>query len=188
MSWLSTGLQLAGLGVSLYSSYQSSKSAKDYGRDVAADNIRVAKDNAAISRYDASVAVETANNIFNNYNTELRLHYENLDAFLGKQKTGYAKGGVRVGSGSALEVQAKSAAAGQRDAQRIRYNGQTAREAALDTAKRYNLLAEKGMRDGANQAAIIESAYEAKAQNALWSGVGNAATSLYRIGSQEDWW
>jgi hypothetical protein len=187
-SWLGTTLSV---GSSLLSGYSSMRKADDLKKQSKAEQReleRVAKDNAELSRYDASVAYKTADRILTRYNVELAQHYDKVDRLLSSQRKTYADRGVRVGTGSPLQVQAQTAFEAEKDAITIRYNGMTAREQAVDAAKRYLKLADKGLRDAANQASIIEDAYNTSINNAQYAGYVNAATSVYDFGVKENWW
>jgi phage regulator Rha-like protein len=187
-SWLGTTLSV---GSSLLSGYSSMRKADDLKKQSKAEQReleRVAKDNAELSRLDAANAYETANRLLTKYNVELAQHYRGMDRLLSAQRKSYADGGVRVGTGTPLQVQAQTAFEAEKDALMIRYNGMTARERAIDAAKKYEMLADKGLRDAANQASIIEDAYNTSINNAQYAGYVNAATSVYDFGVKENWW
>jgi len=186
--FIGTALSIGGTLLQGRADQQKQDDLKDQSRAERAELERVAKDNAELSRLDAANAYETANRLLTKYNVELAQHYRGMDRLLSAQRKSYADGGVRVGTGTPLQVQAQTAFEAEKDALMIRYNGMTARERAIDAAKKYELLADKGLRDAANQASIIEDAYNTSINNAQYAGYVNAATSVYDFGVKENWW
>ena len=187
MSW-GTVLQAVGVGLSFLSKKKSADDAEDYADDQAAANAAAAKANAKISRYDASVARKNAVALKKRSEEEFVLHIRNIDRIIGAQKVGYASRGVRVGTGTALDVQVRTAYEGGKDAETIIYNGRTASAEANSLSKRYLMLAKSGLRDAAAQSALITSAASSAASNMRWRAVSTYATSVYSIGEKEGWW
>lgn len=184
MSW---GLAL-GAGLSLLGALQKSKSTKEAGKDQSKAVKESAAENAALSRYDASVMMDQAQEI--QYVTGLKLvqHGKMMEAFIGKQKAAYGKSGVSVGTGSALDVVAHTAKQGALDSQTIRYEGEKARSRALSAAKRYRMLADAGLRDAAATASIIEDTANDLSTGQLYSGIGQFAVNAYVTGESFGWW
>lgn len=173
----------AAVAVSAYGAYKGSKNAKEMGDKAADEQARSAEDNARVSRYDASVALDKAHSLEQVAMIDLKLQYQNIGRFLGTARAGYAARGVKVGTGSPLNVQIESLKAGLEDASRIIYNGNTAAHEARSLADRYMLLAEVGLRDAAAQGSLIRAAAGVQASNMMWQGAANALSGIASIAS-----
>jgi hypothetical protein len=187
MSWLSTGLQLVGLGADLYSSYKNSDAAEEQGELQAEEYRATAAANAEISRYDANV--ERLMAIEQSYvgNQTVATHRRKLETFVGTQKARFSKSGVYTEGGSPLDVAASTIKDGLADEYTIRNEGRKASQTHALLAERYEMLATKGLREGASYAAMASQAGDDASSAYMISGIGSAASKAYNIAADYGW-
>ena len=181
-------LTIASSAFDLFSSIKGSKEATDIGAQNVAAVQQTAQANAEISRYDASVAEEAAREAAFAYGVELKSHVEDVQKLIGSQKAAFAKSGVALGTGSALDVIADTARRGAEDAELIKYEGKKAVEYRRNLAERYRKLAAAGLRDAAIQSSIIMDTAKSSARSILYKGVGSVAGKIVDVGISEGWW
>lgn len=174
-------LDFVGTGLDIYSSYQQAEASQDLGQARAEEVKRAAEANAAISRYDASVAEKYAIAEEVTAGLKLRRHMRLSEQLLGTQRARYAKAGVAPGTGTPLEIMAETAGELAADADIIRYEGQTRAARQRSLAERYRKLADHGLRDAAAQASLIEDAAEAASTAYLLEGAGKAFDAMYDL-------
>jgi len=102
-------------------------------------------------------------------------HRVKVAALKGRQRSALAASGVEVGSGSALDILADTAALGELDALTIRSNAE--REAYEHKVDASNLTANAGMKRMGAKNAIIAGNISAK--TSLLSGAGSVASKWY---------
>jgi hypothetical protein len=184
LGWLGIGLQAAGTALSFFGEKEKAESAEEYYEDLAAEEKRVAEANKEISLYDASVAEKDAYYEEQATALELALHYRQVEQVLGTQAARYAKSGVVISSDSPLDTMMQTVSDGIRDAEIIANNGLTAAARKRSLAARYRLLAEKGLRDAAAQAHLLEKAGAAEKTGYMYSAFGKLAEGVYNISYQ----
>jgi hypothetical protein len=184
---LGTGLQIGGALAGGYASYSAAEAAKDQSKEQAAEYQRVAKENSKISMYDASVAEENARAEYDTTVSEFKKHYFDVNKLLAEQKTKYVKGGVSGSTGTPLTVRGNTSKRAYEDGQILLHNGENAVNRHKTLAKRYRMLADAGLRDGAAQAAMIRDAGSDIATSYYVSGVTTALNDMYKIGDSFGW-
>lgn len=187
MSW-GTALSIIGIGASLYGSHQSASAANDQASAQAASIRETAAHNAAISKYDALVARGEAQEAALKTNKELAQHRRYGDLFLSSQRARYGKSGVAVGTGTPLEVMALTQDEFLEDERIIAYEGLKDIQRAGSLARRYDALAEAGLRDAAAQASLTIRAGRDRSNASLIQGVSQVAQQTYQLGSNSGWW
>jgi hypothetical protein len=140
-----TGMLIAGMALSAYSSYKQGKAAKAAGkaqRAVAEGSATLSEYNAAVSQLQAQDAVERGVEQEGRFRAQVR-------GVVGAQRAGFAGANIDVSSGSAADVQADAAFLGELDALTIRTNA--AREAwgyqvqAVDLRERARISRKEGV-------------------------------------------
>jgi len=130
MSWLPTALMVVGTTMSAVSTYQQAKAASD-----------AAKYNAELARQQAETIEKVG-----------ELEKEKLERrkrqILGQQRAAYAQAGVRVGSGSPLEVMADTAAQIELDIAAQEYNTRIGISRARTKAEIQEMYAKQYKRAG----------------------------------------
>lgn len=183
---LLSGLGLVGLGWGMFSSAEASSDRKSVASAQAASVAETAAHNADVSRYDAAVTREDALRLETATGLQVHDFIEQAGALLGHQASSYGASGVAI-SGSAKRVIKKTRRDLAKREEIIRFNGLTAAKAKESLAKRYELLADYGLRDAASQAYQIELAGAAEASAIQSKGIGDALFGLYNIGSESGW-
>lgn len=191
MSWgsiISTALDVVSAGWGIYSSYQAGAAAEEQGEAQAAEVLATAEENAAISRYDASVALAdaVASEIQAGY--RLKVHNKTVDRLLGAQSARFAKGGVAVSEGSPLDVRLSDISKAAQDAEVIIYNGLSAAERRRSAAARYEMLAAAGLRDAAAHATLIEDSADYTATSYYMQAGVKGLSSLADMATEYNWW
>ncbi|MGC9966389.1 MAG: hypothetical protein ABSE08_13385 [Syntrophobacteraceae bacterium] len=110
---------VAGAGMQGYSQYQ----AANYNAQVAANNQKIAQQNAGISLQQGTIAEENQ-----------RLKTGGMIAAIDTQQ---AASGIQTNSGSALNVRSSAAETGELDALTIRYNSQLAARNEMQAASNF---------------------------------------------------
>jgi len=175
------------LGTGIYAVDQAADAARDAGSANAAEVQRAAAANAQLSLYDASVAEKDAMAVLFQTGVSLGIQLRETQRILSSQRATYGKAGVAVGTGSPLEVMARSAEAAARDTEMIKYEGRTAAERRRSLAARYRLLASHGLRDAAAQAVLIEDAARDRSKAYWIKGGTDLFKDLTNIGQREGW-
>ena len=184
------GAILAGASIvgGLFSSKMQADAQQKVANAEAAERERVAKVNADLSLYDASVVRQEARQIRHQYITQLKDHFLLSNRLIERQKARFAKSGVVVGTGTPLEVMSDTARIAAIDGERIRYNGENAVQHRLSLAKRYEMLAEAGLRDASFAAQQIRDAGDYRASATRISGLTRALSGIYGLGVEYNWW
>jgi hypothetical protein len=191
VDWVSdnSGTVLQGAGTVL--GFMSDSDAEDAAEDAAdrqADEYqRVALANSEISLYDAAVAKRIGVKQRFEKNAKAGLMYKDLNKFMASQRTRYAKSGVAISKGTPVDVMEQTLIEGARDIMNVKYEGQSAKAKADSLAKRYKLLADKGLRDSAAQASLIEEAANDTVDAMKWNKYGKLATNVYDVGKNFEW-
>lgn len=179
MSWWSA----IGGAVSSVVGWLGAEDEKDAAEDAAdrrEDELRrVAQDNKELSLYDADVARKIGINRRFEYEAKAGLMYNKMQTLLSQQRTRYAKSGVALKSGSPVDVLEKTTKDAAKDIMNVKYAGRSAKAAADSLASRYELLAEKGLRDAAAQASLIQEAAADKVDAIQWGQIGTAVSNIY---------
>jgi len=181
-------ISAVGIGASLWGASQQSSAATDTANANAAAIAKTAADNAAISRYDASVARGEADEAYLKTNQELAQARQYGDFFLSNQKARYGKSGVAVGTGTPLTTMAKTQDEFLEDERTIAYEGLKDSQRAESLAVRYDKLAVFGLRDAAAQASLTIQAGQDRSNAAILGGLTQAAGQTYQYGSNAGWW
>ena len=168
--------------------YSQEDAYKEQSKEQAKELKRIAKDNAEISRYDAQVAIKTAESIRKKAERDFQLRFRHMERLLGAQKAAFASAGVRVGEGTPINVMSETATAAMRDASIEYYENRSAEERARSQAERFELLAEKGLREAGGAAYLTEQAGQNASNNALNQGYATGAKNIYTIGEVIGWW
>jgi hypothetical protein len=181
-------LDLAGKAFGIYSDLSAGEAADDAARKQADEYERAAKANAQLSLYDSSVARKDAMAFEQQSAAALAIHMQQVDKVLGAARARLGKTGVSVSEGSALAMQTRIISEGERDALTLMHNGRTGYERRMSAARRYEMLAEKGLRDAAAHASLIESAGRSEQIGHYWSAAGRGAEFVESLGRSEGWW
>lgn len=185
---LGSSFSLLGTGIGAFASWMRGKKADDRA-EAQAENLRVvAEHNKEISLFDASVAEKDAALGEASYGYRLRNHLRMIDNVVGSAKARLGKSGVALGEGSALDTIIESVRAGAEDAALIRAEGKTLYERRRNIAERYRKLAEFGMRDAANQAALIEDAGADEAMFGTLTAGAQLLGGIFEFGEYKGWW
>lgn len=187
MSW-GTALGLIGVGLQAYGAYKSSEAAEDQAETQAANIQEVAAHNAAISRFDAAITRQAAGEVWFKTNREVDQFHQSADAFLATQRTRFAKSGVAVKEGTPIEVMNRTIDEFKEDEKIIKYEGLKEIERLEDSAKRYDLLSDFGLRDASAAASLVLAAGQDRADAYKIEGVTQAASQLYDVGYNQKWW
>lgn len=186
--WVGDLIDLGGDALGIYGELQKGEDAAKTAKRQAEEAKRAAEANREISLYDASVAAKDALAFEQAAADALAIHMVRVDKVLGAATARLGKSGVVTTSGSALELQERIISEGSRDALALMHNGRTGYERRMSAARRYELLAEKGLRDAAAHAALIEEAGRAEQIGHYWSAAGRGAEFLDTLGRTEGWW
>jgi hypothetical protein len=181
-------LDFGGKAVGIYGEMQKAKDAEKTAKSQADEVERAAQANKEISLYDASVAAKDAIAFEQAAADGLASHMLRVDKVLGAAQARLGKAGVALTQGSALDVQERIIAEGSRDAVTLMHNGRTGYERRISAARRYELLAEKGLRDAAAHASLIEDAGRSEQIRHYWSAAGRGAEFFDTLGRTEGWW
>ena len=191
VDWVSdnTGgiLQTAGTVVGFLGDSDAEKAAGKSADRQAEEIERVALANREISLSDAAVAKRIG--IKNRFEKHAKagLMYKSLNKLMASQRTRYAKSGVAIGEGTPVDVMEQTLIDGAKDIMNVKYEGQSAKAKADSLAKRYKLLADKGLRDAAAQASLIEEAAEDTQDAMRWDKYGKLAGNIFNIGKNYEW-
>lgn len=200
MDWLEIGskifsdtslgslISLGGTALDVYGNIKTSKDLKKSGKDQAKLVKEAAANNAEISHYDAGVAMEAAQRLRIKSERDFSLQWQNLEKLLAGQSVAFAARGVRVGEGTPLDVMAETGRAGMTDAMIVYNENRTAAEREESLARRYNMLADKGLREASNEAYAIEDAANQKSENILWEAGSKGLAGIYDFGDKNNWW
>lgn len=191
VDWVSDNVGGVIQGVSAVAGFFSDSDAEDATKDAAsrqADEYeRVALANREISLYDAAVARRIGVRQRFEKHAKAGLMYKDLNKLLATQRTRYAKSGVAISKGTPVDVMEQTLIEGARDIMNVKYEGQSAKARADSLAKRYKLLADKGLRDAAAQASLLEEAAEDTADAMQWDKYGKLVGNVYDIGKNYGW-
>jgi hypothetical protein len=174
--------------VSLFSAFKSKEDTEDNAEANASEVERAAQANREISLYDAQVAEEAAQQESFKSGVEMLYNADKVDKFLSTQKAAYSTTGISLSSVSAQEVMRESRVKAVVDMELVKWNGQKAYEAKRDLARRYRLLADKGLRDAAASATLILEAGKDEATGNYLKGVSNALPAIKSFGDSAGWW
>ena len=188
LCWIGAAIGAVSAITGALGSMKSADAAKNYARDQQRAAEELAKHNAQISLDDAITALKQADNIVRGTQIEIGTKVAELDRILAGQRVVYSARGVVTTTGSPLDVQLKTVYEGQKDIERIKYNGKLSEEEAIDLANRYVKLSKYGLRDAAVQASLTASAWNQKAENMQWQGLSNAFSQAYTVGANAGWW
>ena len=180
MTTYSTILGIVGIGAGMWASNNAANAAQDNANAQAAANAVAAANNSAISRYDALVARQDALYAETSTGDDVREFLRQANQLVSAQKTNFAKSGVTM-TGSAKTVTDFTRRELARRTEIIRFNGLTAAQAKLSLAKRYDMLAESGLRDAAAQSFQIQQAGAAASNAARINGFAATMNGLYRM-------
>jgi hypothetical protein len=188
MGWLDAALDIGGAVAGLWASDKESDAIKDAAKDQAAIVQSDAKANAELSRYDAAVVRSEASETFKAYQIQLSRAFRIMNARLGSQRTQLAKSGVVSDTGSGVKLQQETLKESYKDIEILRYNGNKAVDRINDLAKRYDMLAEKGLKESAVYASSILDAASNKAEATIMSGWTDFGKNVSEIGTSYGWW
>lgn len=163
------------------------KAAKKQGDRQAAEIERVAQANREISLRDAEVARRMGLQAKFEADAKAGIMYNDLNKLLATQRTRYAKSGVAISAGSPVNVMEQTLIEGGRDIMNVKYGGDTAKARADSLSERYELLADKGLRDAAAQASLIEEAANDRAQALEWDKITGITEKFYNLGMEWGW-
>lgn len=186
--WVGDVISIGGQALGIYSEYQKGEDADKTAERQADEVKRAAEANRQISLYDTSVAAADAWAYEQAAADAISMHMLRVDKVLGAATARLGKTGVVTTKGSALDLQERIITEGARDALTLMHNGRTGYERRLSAARRYELLAEKGLRDAAAHASLIEQAGRSEQIGHYWSAAGRGAELLDTLGKTEGWW
>jgi hypothetical protein len=181
-------IDIGGKAIGLYGEKRKADDAKKTAKKQAKEVKRAAEANKELSLYDASVAAKDAFAFEQSAADSLAVHMGQVDKVLGQATARLGKSGVAVGSGSALELQQRIISEGARDAEILQHNGLTGYERRMSAAQRYKMLADKGLRDAAAHASLIEDAGRSEQIGHYWNAAGRGVDLFDTIGQSEGWW
>jgi hypothetical protein len=180
-------IDIGGKAFGLWSEKKKGDEAEKQAEHQAAEGRRAARENREISLYDASVATADAIAFDQAAADAVAVHMVRVDRVLGAARARLGKSGVSVSEGSALEVQERIISEGARDTDALIHNGRTGYERRLSAAERYRLLADKGLRDAAAHATLIEQAGRAEQMGHYYAAAGRGAELFFSLGKSEGW-
>jgi hypothetical protein len=186
--WVGDVLDIGGKAFDVYGEMEKAKDAEQTAERQADEIKRAAEANKEISLYDASVMRKDAVAFEQAAAHALGIHMQRVDKVLGAASARLGKAGVVTTTGSALDLQERIIAEGSRDAVTLMNNGMTGYQRRLSAARRYELLAEKGLRDAAAHASLIERAGHDEQIGHYWSAAGRGAELFDTLGRSEGWW
>lgn len=187
MSWGDL-FSAAGSIVGAYTSYKQSEDAEDRADRQAAEVQRASKANAELSIYDAEVMELAANEEIRSYNDDLIQFNRELNELLATQKTRIAKSGFVTTSGTPLSVMEQTLKTGRKEYAKIKYEGEKRVDYRKSEAKRYRMLADKGLREGSAQASLIREEGQNRSDYYMYAGISQGLTDIYDLGSNAGWW
>jgi len=176
------------IGAGLYNAYKQASSTKEYAEDQAEADRKAAEANAAISRYDAEVALKLKE--ASQYKTTVALANQSnkIMELLGSQKFAYADNGISVGVGTPAQTLDRTRELGKRDAEIILYNGKRASDEYQSLHDRYLMLADKGLRDAAAAANLALEAASNSVDTIYANTAATTANQINTLGKEEGWW
>lgn len=178
---------LISAGGAIYNYFAKDKAAdaaKDTAKINAANTLAAAKANAKISRYDAEVAEENADEVRLKTIEEFKVHHYNTNKLLGQQRSRLAKSGVVTTVGTPAHVMATTAKNAYKDGQTILRNGKNAEDQMRSLASRYRMLADNDLRDGSATAYYIRQAGSNAAEMYTIQATTEFATNMYNLNKQ----
>jgi len=181
-------ITLGGQAAGIYADVSAGNDADDIAKKQADEYKRVALANRDISLYDASVAAKDAVAFEQQAAVSTAINIERMDKVLGAARASLGKSGVSVSEGSALDLQRQIIMDAERDISTMIHNGKTGYERRMSASRRYELLADKGLRDAAAHATIIEDAARSEQLGHYWSAAGRGAEFVETLGRSEGWW
>ena len=180
-------MQGAGIVMDWVAGNDAEKATKKQADRQADEVERVAQANRDISLYDAAVARRMGIQQRFEYEAQAGLMYKDMQALLASQRTRYAKSGVALKSGSPVDVMEETLTNAGSDIMNIKYKGTTAKAKADSLAARYKLLADKGLRDAAAQASLIEEAASDQVDALKWQKYTGTLGKVYTVGKEYEW-
>lgn len=180
-------LEGAGTVIDWLGSEDEKKAVEKQAEKQADEAKRVAEANKEISLYDAEVARRIGLQKKFEADAQAGLMYNNLQKLLAAQRTRYGKAGVALKAGSPVDVMEQTTIDAAKDIMNIKYKGQSAKASADSLAERYKLLADKGLRDAAAQASLIEDAAADTVEALKWKQYGTAVGDIYTLGKEYSW-
>lgn len=161
---LAIGMIVAGAATKGISDWRQGGAAMRAGeaqQDVAEDAANLSEWNARVAEAQSKDALVRGAEQESKFRTQVR-------DLVGKQRTGYAAGGIDVGYGSAVDVQADAAFLGELDAKTIKVNAM--REAWGYTVQAEDLKRQAGIQRKEGEMALEEGRTRRGA--ARWNAVG----------------
>ena len=180
-------IQGAGAVLGFLGNKNSSDAAQDAADDQAALTVQRAKHNSKLSLHDATVVELQAAETRVKTRDDIRKHYSIIDKVLSTAKAKYGTSGVVGKTGSARDVLVDIEVEGEKDATRIKYEGEKSYNRLRNLAKRYRNMASYGLSDSAAHAAAISEAGANAATASTIQNWGKLATNIYNIGSNQGW-
>lgn len=178
---------LVGTGLSLFGSKKQSDAIEENAEASAKAAQEAAAHNSEISIMDAEVMGRAAREEAYKTGIALQQYTNQMNNWMDSLRISAAKSGVAVGTGTPLDVEVYSKKNFIKDLEMIKYNGKKAVEQKTDLALRYRKLADYGLRDAAAYAtAILETAKD-QANAVIISSLGKAASNVYTVGTNADW-
>ena len=178
MDW-GLAIQAGGAILDWFGGEQQKDAVQGQANAQAAEQQRVAQANRELSLLDAETARYTGLNRRFEADASAGLAYVNMQKLLAAQRTRFAKSGVVISKGSPVDIMEETTKAAAMDIMNIKYKGRSAKAEADSLAKRYELLAEKGLRDAAAQASLIQSAAADNVDAIDWNRWSSLAETAY---------
>jgi len=178
-SWISDAVGIGGMVMDYFGSEDEKKAISKAADRQEAELLRVAMANKELSLYDARVMRDVG--IDRRFQADMKagLMYKELQKLLASQRTRYAKSGVALKMGSPVDVMEETTKAGARDIMNVKYKGRAAKAEADSLSARYKLLADKGLRDAAATASLIQEAASDREDAIDWSFRKDAMSTAY---------
>jgi len=178
-SWIGDAVGLAGTVLGYFGSEDEKKAVSKAADRQEAELIRVAMANKEISLYDANAARNIGITRRFEADAEAGIMYNNMQKLLSAQRVRFAKSGVALKMGTPVDVMERTTRAAAKDIMNIKYKGRSAKAEADSLAQRYKLLGDKGMRDSAATASLIQEAAADKEDAITWNQWGTVASDIY---------
>jgi hypothetical protein len=179
MGWLDAAVGLAGIGLSLWQGNEQADAIEDRGEAQAAEENRAAAANAALSHEDARITRVEAFQVEQATGNKIHNFLEMADRTFSTARRNFARSGVVGATVDVVLDDIRRHTGYQHEI--IRSNGEKAKQAKLELAKRYEQLADAGLREGAAAASLYEQAAASEASATRWNTWGTALQDGYKL-------
>lgn len=181
-------VDVAGDVASWYASEQQQEAVENIAKRQAGEIATVAKENAALLRYDATIAEEEAKRTRVAADYAYWQNNRAVDRTIASQTAEYGKAGVAVSEGSPLDVALQTASEGQREGRVVMHNGLTAAARSKEAGDRLRKGAAQTINQANRQIDILYDAMSDQLTALEYQQWAAGASSLFDTGFRNDWW